>query len=427
MQIFSHFVANLEGFVSQGGYWALFVMSVIESLPLVGSIVPGHTMIVLAGFLARLGVFNVWYVTILASLGAIIGDAVSYFMGKKYGFGFLKKAGSYLSVHEDNIHKAKAAIDAHTGKALVFGRFNPVTRAVTPFLVGASEAHWARFWFYNILGAVLWAASSVLVGYVFGASYHVVAGYIGKFAGVAVVLGILIVWAYRFINTRWHIFVKYDLFTLGFNLISLYTLFKTIQDSVGEKTFLIEIDVAINTAINTFIIFHDVALRGVHVAEWVSVLGSGSFIGIVSVIAVVWFGYRRRWAESALVMLSVGGGALWVVFMKTIFARMRPENMLVDMGNSYSFPSFHATAAAIATVLIIYLWAVHIRSLARREWAIVGVFLVGVFVAFTRIYISVHWFSDVLAGYALGIFWTTLSILFVKYVGALIKKNPADN
>lgn len=423
MQIFAHFLNNLEVFVRHGGYGTLFILSIVESLPLVGSIVPGHTMIVLAGFLARLGIFNVWYVTILASLGAIIGDAVSYFMGKKYGFGFLKKAGSYLSVHEDNIQKAREAIDAHTGKALVFGRFNPVTRAVTPFLVGASETHWAKFWFYNITGAVLWAASSVLIGYVFGASYHVVAGYVGKFAGAAIVLGILIVWAYRFINSRWHIFVKYDLFTLGSNLVALYGLFKTIQDSVGAKTFLIEIDVAINTAINTFIIFHDSALRGVHVAEWVSFIGSGTFIGVMSVIAVIWFGHRGRWKDSMLVLLSVGGGALWVVFMKTLFARMRPENMLVDMGNSYSFPSFHATAAAIATVLVIYLWAVHIRSLARREWAIVGVFLIGVLVAFTRIYISVHWFSDVLAGYALGVFWTTLSILFIKYVGALVKKN----
>lgn len=422
MHFFSQIIDNLELFVTNGGYVLLALVSVVESLPFIGSVVPGHTTIVLAGFLSKLGVFNLWYVVSVASIGALIGDAAAYFIGKKYGLNLIKKAGKYFLIQEESIEKAKKVIDTHTGKALILGRFNPVTRSITPFLVGASGAHLKRFWLYDIVGAITWSISSVFIGYIFGASYDVVAEYVGKFAGVGIVIAILIVWAYRFINSRWHIFIKYDLFTLALNLISLYVLFKTIQDSVGVRTFLTEIDIAMNTAINTFIIFYDSALRGVSVSEWVTMLGNVFFVAGACVLAFCWFIYRRQWEKSATIALSFGGVVFWVSLMKIMVMRLRPENALGVFSDPYSFPSFHAAAAAMGTILLIYLWAIYVKSLARREWTIVGIVLLGLVVACTRLYVSVHWFSDVLAGYSLGVFWTTLSVLFVKYVGALTKK-----
>jgi undecaprenyl-diphosphatase len=91
----------------------------------------------------------------------------------------------------------------------------------------------------------------------------------------------------------------------------------------------------------------------------------------------------------------------------------------------YSFPSGHATAAALFFSLMIYLSLNHIHSKIRREVAITCSIILIVLVGASRLYLGVHWFGDVAAGYALGVFWFTFMVLVIRYMEALTRGRKA--
>ena len=416
MHLFGPLIGSLENIVSQGGYIVIFLTSILEGIPLIGSAIPGHTVIILGGFLAKTSVLSIVPVMLCGAIGAIFGDAIAYVLGRKYGYGFLDRMSAYLSIPGQHIEKAKRVVETHTGKAIIFGRFSPITRPLMPFIVGASGVHIRKFWLYDIIGGVAWAISSVLIGYIFGAGYGAASGYIGKFVGVGVVIAILLVWAYNFINKKWHVFVKYDVFTLVLMLVSLYATFEAIEDVVRLQAKMLELDVSISL----WMVDH-FSQGLVEFTKVFTNVFSPSVIAVVSIISIAVFAFKKKWHNSLLVFLSIVGVSFWPGFLKDIIMRVRPEDMLVTY-TDFSFPSFHASIAAMAAILLIYIFLIKIERLMLRESMIVAVILLSFAVCLSRVYLNVHWFSDVVAGYSLGILWTTMMVLFVKYLGVLFKK-----
>ena len=229
--LFSAFTAQVEAIITQSGYAFIFLATALEGIPLIGMIVPGHVAIIVGGFLAKIGILNLYWVLALAIIGAIVGDYIGFNIGRKYGMSFIDRLRPYFFIRDSHIEKAKKLLDKHTGKAMIIGRFSPVTRALMPFLVGTNNTPAGRFWLFNIIGGISWALVSVFIGYAFGSGYHAAAGYLGKFSVFVVIVAIIIIWGYRFVNIRFHIFKKYELFVLILNLLSLYTLTRAIQDA----------------------------------------------------------------------------------------------------------------------------------------------------------------------------------------------------
>jgi undecaprenyl-diphosphatase len=109
--------------------------------------------------------------------------------------------------------------------------------------------------------------------------------------------------------------------------------------------------------------------------------------------------------------------------MKGIVERVRPENALNLYGmTDPSFPSGHAALAAAFFVALAYVFAPHINSWIKRETAIAFCVVAALAVGMSRIILNVHWASDVIAGWCLGVFLTTLSVLCVRYIGFLLLK-----
>ncbi len=81
-------------------------------------------------------------------------------------------------------------------------------------------------------------------------------------------------------------------------------------------------------------------------------------------------------------------------------------------------------AAALFMVLI-YLLAPRISSLVKREIVIVVFVLLAVLIGLSRLILNVHWFSDIIGGWSLGLFMATSSILFIKYVSFLLIKKSS--
>src|SRR5437016_3580280 len=108
--------------------------------------------------------------------GAIIGDSVGYFIGRRWGthllhgtIGKLPVVRNHLS---DHLESAQAYVRRRRGSAVFFGRFTAALRVLVPGLAGMSEVHYPTFLAYNLAGGVLWGGGFVLLGYLAGASYR---------------------------------------------------------------------------------------------------------------------------------------------------------------------------------------------------------------------------------------------------------------
>jgi len=137
-------------------------------------------------------------------------------------------------------------------------------------------------------------------------------------------------------------------------------------------------------------------------------LGDWSVVIAITVAAAVVLLYRRR-ARAALVLLVAAfSGRALIVLQKAELARMRPqENLHLVEVHYLSFPSGHAANSMIAYLTMALLL---VDDPQRRRWAIAGAVLLSVLIGISRVLVGVHWPSDVVAGWAFGLFWTLLVV-----------------
>ena len=164
-------LAMNRSFFAVWGYVWVFAILFLESLPFVGVFVPGGTiLLILCGLLVKFGFFSLWKILVVAILSSVVIDVVGYVWGRKADKNFLHKYAKFLLVKKETLERVGRIVHGHTGKALIFGRLNPVTRSIAPFLVGNEDVRCWKFFFWNVVGGVLWVTLFIFVGYLFGGS-----------------------------------------------------------------------------------------------------------------------------------------------------------------------------------------------------------------------------------------------------------------
>jgi membrane-associated protein len=136
---------------------------------LIGFFLPGDSMLFTAGLLVATGTIqvNIWVLTALIIIAAIIGNQVGYLIGSKAGPALFNKPNSKLFKRE-NVESAHAFFEKHGGKALILARFVPIIRTFVPVIVGVAQMSKRKFFTYNVIGAVLWGGGVTLLGYLLG-------------------------------------------------------------------------------------------------------------------------------------------------------------------------------------------------------------------------------------------------------------------
>ncbi|AXJ11339.1 VTT domain-containing protein [Arthrobacter sp. PM3] len=136
---------------------------------LIGFFLPGDSMLFTAGLLVATGTIqvNIWVLTALIIIAAIIGNQVGYLIGSKAGPALFNKPDSKLFKRE-NVENAHAFFEKHGGKALILARFVPIIRTFVPVIVGVAQMSKRKFFTYNVIGAVLWGGGVTLLGYLLG-------------------------------------------------------------------------------------------------------------------------------------------------------------------------------------------------------------------------------------------------------------------
>lgn len=416
----SHFIDSIlnlpPAVLGQWGYVVVFIFSVIESMPLIGLAIPGGVIVIAAGFFVKIGILHFLPTIIIVSIGAFIGDTIAYFLGRRFGYGFLVRIGKYIFFKPAYFDKAKKILQTHPRKAILVGRFHALTRCIMPFAAGSADVRPTLFLPFAALTAVLWATMNVLIGFVLGQGFQIASHYLSAIFFVALCLSVLVVYSYQFISRfterNKQIIQRYKIYPLLLNIISIYVVAK-LSESVLMGSRIHRLDGIVN---HFFQKIQSPFLTNFFVA--ITSLATPTNLTIVGFILAGYFAYRRRWYFLALLPSSLLAGVISFSILKKIIHVARPLFPLVPTSD-FSFPSGHATVAVIFFSLIIYFFKDSVRSIFWRRIYIVGCVLAAFMVCISRLYLNTHWLSDVLAGVALGVFWVTFFVVLFHFFTSL--------
>ncbi len=192
-----HLAGHILPLIGRYGYLAVFLGVMAESA---GVPLPGETILIAAGALVHHGTLGPVEVLLSGILGAITGDQIGYWAGRKGGRAFVLRWGRYVFVTPERLERAEGFFDRHGGEAVFFARFVAGLRAFGALAAGTSRMPWRKFFLYNALGGATWATAAVGAGYFLWASIGAVEHWLGRaslFLAAAVVLALALRWAYR--------------------------------------------------------------------------------------------------------------------------------------------------------------------------------------------------------------------------------------
>ncbi len=458
-------------------YALVGVMAFLETGAFVGLVAPGEFTVIVGGVVAGQGEISIVALIGLTWFCCVLGDTASFFIGRKLGRSFMVKHGPKVRIDENTLEKVESYFERHGGKTVLIGRFIGLVRAVAPFVAGSSGMRYRQFLPFSVLGTGLWATTFSLLGFFFYRSFEKVANVAGQ---VTLVFGTLVaiivggVWAYRRLRDEeqrrafmawldrqgrrpllrpvaavvrpvWRRVVRpaarvlapqvrflWKRITPGGLGIELTTALAVA--SVGSYVFaattvdVVDPDYMGATRVDLRVIDFVERVRddlGVDIAKIVSQLGAASLVFGLVAIAIVLLAWRRQPYE--LFVLLIGTLLLYaaVHITKDAVDRPRVADPLVEtMGSSY--PSGHA-AYATAYVALGIIAARVLPNLASRAALVIGTVIVAALVGASRVYLNAHYYSDVLAGWALGAFvFGTCAIvaLVVSYVRQTARDSP---
>lgn len=212
------------------------------------------------------------------------------------------------------------------------------------------------------------------------------------------------------------IFTKYHLYVLILNVFSV-SLFLKMIDDVVNKEFVTKIDIWINAKM---VLLWNPLLN--KIMTFITSIANPALLLVASMILFGILFCQKKWHNSLLLIFGLIGGSLFELITKLIVHRARPENAFLSV-SGYSFPSGHATMAIIFFSLLIYSFKDDIKNTIIRCTFIIFNILLFLLIGFSRVYLNVHWFSDIVAGFALGLFWLTFLILVFRFIAYHWKKH----
>jgi membrane protein DedA with SNARE-associated domain len=183
------FVDYIQPLIAQHGYWAVFLVIMLESsgLPL-----PGETVLLLAGaYAGATDNLDIFWIIVAASAGAIIGDNIGFWIGRTYGARLLARYGKFIHLPESRLRLGQYLFERHGGKIVFFGRFVAFLRVLAALLAGINKYDWRKFLFFNATGGVIWAVIMGAGAYVFGDAMDRVSGPVGVIALLFVIAAVV--------------------------------------------------------------------------------------------------------------------------------------------------------------------------------------------------------------------------------------------
>lgn len=427
--------ATIMAWVEAYAAWAgplVFLVSFAESVALVGLVVPGAVILFAVGALIGLGVLPVWPMLIWAFVGAVAGDALSYWLGRRYHREL--RALWPFSRYPDLLARGERFFHRHGGKSVVLARFIGPLRPIVPAVAGMLDMPAPRFFVVNILSAAGWSPAYLLPGAVFGASLGLAAEVAGRLAALVVVT-VVVLWGgvaltrrlYRVLHPRTRAMIAGLLRWSGrhpasggltqalldphhpearsLGILALLTLlmaaaFVTIQLAALWSAPLQELDE---------LVFH--TLQGLRTPAadramaWITRLGGQATLIPVVALTGLWLLWRGHGRAAGYLVAGAVVVPLLAFGLKAVTGLARPAPGELALASA-AFPSGHAAGATAVYGFLAVLAAARLGPTGRLTLyaAVAGPILL---VALSRLYLGLHWLSDILGGVALALAWVT--------------------
>ncbi|MEA2018977.1 MAG: DedA family protein [Campylobacterota bacterium] len=166
------------------GYLGIFLLMLIES-----SFIPFPSEIVLvpAGYLASKGDMDISLILFASLLGSIAGALINYFGALYVGRKFLLKYGKYILVSPETLNKMETFFEKHGAISTFTGRLIPGIRQLISIPAGLSRMNLKVFIFYTSLGALIWSAILVALGYIIGENQELIKEYLSQIVTITLI------------------------------------------------------------------------------------------------------------------------------------------------------------------------------------------------------------------------------------------------
>jgi len=363
----------------------------------------------------------------------VMGDGTSYFIGRFY-HQRLRVIWPFRK-YPQMIGRGIEFFHRHGGKSIVLARFVGPVRPLVPAVAGMLNMPARRFFLVNILSALLWAPAYILPGVLFGASLGIAAEIAGRLALLLAIL-LTLLWFSWWLVRRLSRTLQPHAKALQLGVLYWSRRHRAIEPLAAAlldpehpeargMTVLTGLLVLASWALLIIprhltadsllgnldlYLFHWLqGLRsplGDHLLIVVTEIGDGWVLYSFTALLSVWLLALKRWRAALHWLVTVSCVGLLTEALKLYTAVERPP-LLYSAQMSYAFPSAHASLS----VAVFGFLAVIVARELRNNWHWVpysmAVFMV-VAIGFSRLYLGVHWLSDVLAGWSLGLVWVAL-------------------
>ncbi|MBI4919864.1 LssY C-terminal domain-containing protein [Candidatus Azambacteria bacterium] len=449
MEFLNHFLQTIQH-LGVFGYLLILFISLAESFPFLGLIVPGAIIVGLFGFFSAQGYLDIGDLIWFSAIGAILGDGISYYLGTK-GTKLFRQENKILKL--SHLEKGENFFRKHGNKSIFLGRFIGPLRSIIPFVAGLFRMDKKVFLFWNVASGILWAVSFLLLGYFFGGALKTIEIWSSR-AGIfilAIVASLIIIRIltkyippfFAFLKSislsikeavvanpdvkhfveKHPVFFKFTsqrlnrgrfsglpLTFLSVAFVYVLFLFLGVIEDILTSDVIIAVDMRVANLLFTF---RDAEL--VKIFTWITLLAKWQIVVSSAIVlsVILWLWKKRIYLLPLWVTLA--GSELFNSLGKLAFHRPRPDASLY-IEDTFSFPSGHSTIAVAFYGFLIYILFRHIKKWKYKVNVLFFGIILILAIGLSRIYLGVHFLSDVWGGYLLGALWLLIGITVSEWL-----------
>ncbi|MFA4831156.1 MAG: phosphatase PAP2 family protein [Patescibacteria group bacterium] len=378
MDILNSLLPTIEHFQT-AGYWMAFLFALSETIVGIGLFIPGLTAILIMGAMAAGGGFDIGGLIFFAIFGAVLGDNINY-------IGLWILPGYFFA---QSLNTAKLWLSR------------------TDFF----------FFFILLLLMLFYILKYTIIKY--GQKFLIIMKSLWRSVKQAIIENRKIK-AYQAKHPKLLAFLKKRLdkttfYGRSFTLLAIafgyaLSLFGGVIENFINTDVITAIDIRVSRLL---LLFRDAELIKVFLG--ITILGKWqvALMAVVAAISILWLIKKKNYILPFII--TIAGSVFFNYFSKLFFHRPRPE-IAVYIEKSYSFPSGHATIAVALYGFLAYILLREAKTWKKK----VNVFFAGLLliflIGFSRIYLGVHYVSDILSGYLLGALWLIIGISIAEYI-----------
>ena len=375
---------SITGWLGANPQWlaaAVFIVACVVCLAIAGLIVPGTVLLFAVAVLAGSGALSLSETLLLGFLGGILGDLISYFLGRHFHQNIRRLPG--LRHHPEWMAGAESYFQRYGIASLLVGRFIGPLRPMLPMVAGMCDMPFPRFFAVSLLAAAGWSLAYLLPGWATGAAFRLPlpegfwleAGIVA--ASIAVMVGLSV-------NSSVRRHRRATIWIGGMSLLILIGLF------IGYP-YLTALDNGVMTLVQEH---RQPALD--EIAVTLTLIGEFRNMLLFSALLVILLLLCKQWRQAVFAGATMLITAMANTGTKYFFARVRPE-VLSDPLTTYSMPSGHASGAFALFLTLGVLAGRGQPPRMRLTWLLIAC-IPAFSIALSRVYLGAHWPTDILAG-----------------------------